>query len=437
MWMGVRVNRALTLLVVLSLAAAAPAYAGSGKIEKKHKKIPNRYLVMLDDSLHPNVKAVAKDLGEKYEMTVLSMWEDALRGFAIETTERNAERIAEDPRVLLVEEDQEIDYDCPGDCRWKQTSSRCADGKVPWQLDRIDQRALPLDNLYISCAIGHGEGVRAYVIDSGVVANHTDFFDNNGVTRVVQGRNFSSVGGIFDTNDCVGHGTAVASVLGGWTGGVAKMATIVPVKVKDCNDGGSNQKLIDGINWVTQDHTAGQLAVANISILVSGGTSSTMDTAVNNLVNDGVFVSVAAGNNNTNACNVSPARATQAFAVGATTKTDAKATQSNHGTCVAMWAPGENIGSAQYNSLCCLNCSPGWGLTSMAAPAAAGVAAIIYQSHDWYTPAQIKAEIIARATLGVVTGLPTGNNNRLLYANEPMWCQPVDLCQGPPSGCES
>jgi hypothetical protein len=419
------------LLVLVFVCLVVPMYAGAGKIDKKARKIPNHYLVQLDDALQPDAKKISKELTDKHGIRILSVWEDALRGFAMETTEKIAEKIAADPRVLLVEEDQEIDLDCLGDCRWKQTSSRCADGKVPWQLDRIDQRALPLDNLYVSCAMGHGEGVKAYVIDTGVVAAHNDFWDSNQVSRVIQGRNFTSVGGIYDTNDCVAHGTAVASVLAGDTGGVAKRATIVPVKVKDCNDGGSNQKLTDGINWVAADHVAGDPAVANISILAAG-TSTLVDNAVTALVTDGVFVSLGAGNNNTNACNVSPARVSSAMTVGATTKTDAKASLSNHGSCVSMWAPGENIGSAQYNSLCCLNCSPGWGLTSMAAPAAAGVAAVIYQQNYWWTPAQIKAEMIAKATTNVITGLPSGNNNRLLFANEPLWCGPVDLCYSPP-----
>ncbi|HEV7921559.1 MAG TPA: S8 family peptidase [Thermoanaerobaculia bacterium] len=425
------------LFALAALCLAAPLYAGSGKIEKKNRKIRDHYLVMFDDSFQPNVKQLTKELGGKHAIKILSVWEDGVRGMAIETTEKVAEVIARDPRVASIEEDQEIDLDCVGDCRNKQLSSRCADGKVPWQLDRIDQRALPMDNKYISCASGHGEGVRAYVVDSGVVQLHTDFFDANGVTRVVTGRNFTSIAGPFDTEDCMSHGTAAASVLAGLTGGVAKAATIVPVKVKDCNDGGSNQKIIDALNWIIQDHQTGQPAVANISLQAAGGTSTLMDTAVNNLIADGVFVAISAGNNNTNACNYSPSRVPNAFVVGATTRTDARALSgggSNYGPCVTMYAPGEGIGSAQYNSLCCLNCNPGWGLTSMAAPAAAGVAAVIYQNAGYLTPAQIKQMIIDRATLNVVTGLPASpaSFNRLLYAAEPMWCQPIGMCYSPP-----
>jgi subtilisin family serine protease len=416
-------------LLLVSCLVTPLLYAGNGKIEKKPLAIKNRYLVQLDDSFHPNAAAVAQELAGKHGGRILSVWKDAIRGFAIELPEQAAEALARDPRVLVVEEDQEINANTCG--LEPQTSSRCADGKVPWQLDRIDQRALPLNNTYEHCirALSSiGGGVRAYVIDSGI-RQHSDFLDDNGNNRLVQGRNFTSTN-LTDTDDCFGHGTAIASVLAGLTGGVAKGATLVPVRIGDCNGSASStQRLIDAVNWVTADHTSGP-AVANMSYSAAGG-STTLDNAANALVADGVVFTIAAGNNNTNACGISPQKATNVITVGATTKTDVRWSSSNYGTCVPIYAPGSGIGSAQFNSYCCLNCSPGWSGTSVAAPAVAGVAAIIYGELYWYTAAQIKAEILNNATTGVLSGIPSGSHNRLLFSANPNWC-PWISCDGPP-----
>lgn len=412
----------VSLLIVVTL----PLFAGSGKIEKKPRPVKNSYIVVLDDSFKPNAPALAALLTARHGGKVTSVWESALRGFAIQAPEPVAEAIARDPYVLVVEENQYGEYTCLGDCKNTQSSSRCADGTVPWQLDRIDQRALPLNGTYDYCIVGQGEGVRAYVVDSGIRL-HDDFLDTNGNTRVAPGKTF-----IYDgrgTDDCFSHGTHVASFLAGRWSGPAKGATLVPVRVSGCTGEPNVETVTNAVNWIKDDHVSGP-AVANISLIFADNYA--LNNAVNELVDDGVVVTVAAGNWNRSACSYSPQKAAKAITVGASTKTDAKASWSNFGSCVAIFAPGAAIGGAQWDSYYGYNCNPGWNGTSNAAPIVAGVAAVIYGQLNWMTPAQVKQEIIDKATVGVLSSIPTGTPNRLLYSREKSWCGDAGMCYSPP-----
>ncbi len=282
-------------------------------------------------------------------------------------------------------------------------------GSPTWGIDRVDQRDLPLDSNY------HwdydGTGVTAYVIDTGVRNSHNEFGG-----RSVSGWDF--VDNDSDASDCNGHGTHVAGTIGGSTYGVAKNVNIVGVRVLNCSGSGTNSGVIDGVNWVASN--ASGPSVANMSL--GGGASSALDTAVNNAVAAGVTFVVAAGNDNSNACNYSPARAASAITVGSTTSSDSRSSFSNYGSCLDIYAPGSSITSAWYNSNSSTNTISG---TSMAAPHVAGVAALYLQEDSSLSPAQLDSLLSSRASNNRVSDAKSGSPNKLLYS-----------LQGGDPGCE-
>ncbi len=210
--------------------------------------------------------------------------------------------------------------------------------------------------------------------------------------------------------DCNGHGTHVAGTVGGSTYGVAKSALLRGVKVFQCANTTSTSNIIAGVNWVTANRILP--AVANMS--VGGPASSSMDTAVQNLINSGVTVAVAAGNSNgANACNFSPARVAAAITVGSTTSTDARSSFSNIGTCLDLFAPGSGIQSAWWTSTTATATISG---TSMASPHVAGVAALYKQANPSASPATIRNAIVNNSTTNRISNVGTGSPNRLLYS---------------------
>ena len=313
----------------------------------------------------------------------------ALEGFSAKLSDRAVAELRTNPDVAFIEADQRVSIDA-------------TQSPATWGLDRIDQRNLPLTNSYTYNRTG--SGVKAYVIDTGVLASHSQFGG-----RVVAGA--SAINDGRGASDCNGHGTHVAGTIGGSTYGVAKSVTIVPVRVLDCNGSGSTSGVIAGVDWVTSNHSAGQPAVANMSL--GGGVSSTLDNAVAASIADGVTYAVAAGNESTNACNGSPARVASALTVGSTTSSDARSSFSNYGSCVDLFAPGSSITSAWYTSNSATNTISG---TSMATPHVAGVAALYLQGSPSASPATVSNAIIAGSTTGEVSNPGTGSPNRLLYA---------------------
>ena len=275
-------------------------------------------------------------------------------------------------------------------------------GCATWGLDRIDQRTSTLNQLFTPA--GTGSGVRAYIIDTGVYTAHTEF-----TGRTASGYNTTS-SNTSDWADCHGHGTHVAGTVGGTTWGVAKSATIIAVKVLDCLGSGTMSGVISGLEWVVSNHANGVPAVANMSL--GGGKSAALETAVRNLVADGVTVVVAAGNETQDACNVSPAGEPTAITVGATTSTDALAYYSNYGSCVDILAPGSSITSAGISSTTATATMSG---TSMASPHVAGTAAVYLGLNNAATPAQVVAALTSASTTDVVTGV-LGSPNKLIYA---------------------
>jgi subtilisin family serine protease len=242
--------------------------------------------------------------------------------------------------------------------------------------------------------------VTAYVIDTGIQP-HNEFSGRlgSGYTAINDGRG---------TTDCNGHGTHVAGTVGGTTYGVAKQVTLVPVRVLGCDGSGTNSGVIAGMDWVAG---RGGPAVANMSL--GGGASTATDSAVSRMTSSGVTTVVAAGNENQNACNVSPARASSAITVGSTTNTDARSSFSNWGSCVDIFAPGSNITSAWIGSTSATNTISG---TSMASPHVAGVAAQYLQTNPGASPTTVTNALIGNATTGVVSGT-NGSPNRLLFTN--------------------
>ncbi len=363
------------------------------KFRKSDRSIPGRYIVVLDESAagarggNSIAEYIASDLSAIYGGRVDRVFKYAISGYSVEMSEKEAEVLSRDPRVKYVEEDGEVYA--------SETQSNAT-----WGLDRIDQRDLPLNGTYVYNA--DGTGVRAYIIDTGIRASHTDFGGrvSGGYTAINDGRG---------TDDCNGHGTHVAGTTGGAVYGVAKNVSLIPIRVLDCRGSGTTSGVIAGVDWVTANHV--KPAVANMSL--GGGASSALDTSVNNSINAGVSYAVAAGNDNANACNYSPARVGAAITVGATTSSDARASYSNFGSCLDIFAPGSSITSAWYTSNTATNTISG---TSMASPHVAGVAALFLQNNPGATPSAVTTAVVGNATSGKVTSAGTGSPNLLLYS---------------------
>jgi len=271
-----------------------------------------------------------------------------------------------------------------------------------WGISRISQRNLPLGTDYIYNSLA-GSGVDVYIIDTGIYAAHTEFG-----ARATAAFNAITAETSVDLN---GHGTHVAGTIGGEKYGIAKLAYLYGVKVLGQNGSGSTTGVISGINWVTNSRNKSRKSVANMSL--GGGTSTTLDAAVTNSIADGVAYAIAAGNDNSNACNYSPARVAPAITVGATTNTDARATYSNIGTCVTLFGPGSSITSAWIGGTTATNTISG---TSMATPHFAGTLAIHRSVDSALTPAGLKSWIVAQATPAKVTNPGTGSPTGLLYS---------------------
>lgn len=374
-------------LAILSVSIAQAQPVGpQAHAYGRSQPIPGQYIVVFKNDVS-NPYAEADDLVRKLIGKRGHVFSQALKGFSAALTVDAVERLRNDPRVDYIEQDRTISLDT-------------TQNSAPWGLDRIDQADRPIDLQYTYNQTG--AGVTAFIIDTGIRPDHTEFTGRmlGGFTTVADGRG---------TNDCNGHGTHVAGTVGGKTYGVAKGVKFVPVRVLNCEGAGTTSGVIAGVDWVA--NSTARPAVANLSL--GGSYSAALNAAIANAVARGVTMVVAAGNENVDACTKSPASEPRAITVGATTNTDARASFSNFGRCVDIFAPGTGITSAWYTGTSATNVLNG---TSMASPHVAGVAALALQANPAASPLAITDSVLSNATLNRLTSLGLDSPNRLLYA---------------------
>jgi subtilisin family serine protease len=395
--------------VTVVAASAIPTQAAPADAPLKlaqSRAIPGQYIVVLDDS------ADGATVARRNSITTQRVYSSALRGFSARLSAAQLRAVRRDGSVAYVEQDSLAsinDKPAPKDRSRKAPTLGSAVGPhtlpptgesvqtgATWGIDRVDQPYLALNGTYRYTS--KGNGVTAYVIDTGIYTAHSNFGG-----RAVGG--FTAIGDGNGTNDCHGHGTHVAGTIGSASFGVAKGVRLVAVRVLDCGGSGSWSGVISGIDYVTYTHNGP--SVANMSL--GGGFNQAVNDAVTNSIGEGVTYAVAAGNSNDNACNYSPSSTPLALTVAATDSADARASFSNYGTCVDVFDPGVNIKSLWPTSTTATAVLSG---TSMASPHVAGLAALFLQTSPTATPATVNSVIKGDAVAGVVSN-PAGSPNYL------------------------
>ncbi|MFI9027962.1 S8 family peptidase [Streptomyces sp. NPDC053560] len=342
------------------------------------KVIKDTYIVTLKPGVAPGTLTAREDIRAGH------LYKKVLNGFAAKLSADQLADLRSDPSVQAIEEDQKV-------------TASATQTNATWGLDRIDQRNRPLNGTYTYNR--NGSGVTAYIIDTGIDTTHPDF---GGRARNV----YDAFGG--NGQDCNGHGTHVAGTVGSTTYGVAKGVQLRGVRVLDCNGSGSYSGIIAGFDWVRNNAT--KPAVANASL--GGGYSSAVNDAAAALNNSGVFLSVAAGNDNADACNTSPASAPGVISIAASDSSDRKASFSNYGSCTDLFAPGVSITSTRLGGG-----TTQMSGTSMASPHVAGVAALYKSSKGDTASSTLNTWLINNATPNVITN-PSGTPNRLLFKSD-------------------
>ncbi|MEE1938376.1 S8 family peptidase [Streptomyces sp. TRM 70361] len=391
----------LTGATAATAGAAAPdpgsAPLGTVRGAEAPDTVDGEYIVVLKDSgsrarqlrAAEGVRDKAEELTDTFGGRPDRTFDSALKGFSLKATEKQARRLAADPAVAYVEANRvERGDDVQTD--------------PSWGLDRIDQRDLPLDASYTYR--GTASNVTAYVVDSGINISHEDFGG-----RASYGYNF--VDGNRTAEDCHGHGTHVAGILGSGTYGVAKGVKLVAVKVLNCNNLGTTAALLAGYDWVAEN--AVKPAVVNVSI--GGSPSDAKSAMIRKLVDAGLTITASAGNKGTDACAQSPALEESVITVAATARDDSKPSWSNHGSCVDVFAPGASVPSLGIDSDTAVRTMSG---TSMSAPYATGVAALYVAENPGATPDQVSRALLTGATGDRVTGAGAGSPNLLLHSGE-------------------
>lgn len=383
---------AALLLVAPLIAAPTPASADTGPegvlVEQSTRAVPGQYIVTLEPELSP--ETVLREFG----LSPLFTYGNVLHGFAATLTATELEAVRTVPGVLAVEENAVVAVEAP------RAGGLFRAPAAGWGTDRIDQRALPLDDTFTTTATG--KGVKAYVVDTGIDAAHSEFGG-----RVVNG--FDAVGDGRGGMDCNGHGTHVAGTVGGAASGVAQDASLVNVRVLNCEGRGTWAGILAGFDWVAKD-AARSATPAVLNASLGGARSSAVDAAVESVADAGVLPVVAAGNDDRDACDVSPAAADGVVTVGASDRQDRETSFSNWGSCLELYAPGADIVSARLGGgTVSLNG------TSMASPHVAGIAALYKQENPSASPAAVARWLTDTATPDALSGLGQGSPNRLLY----------------------
>lgn len=366
-------------VMLAATAFAGVAQAADSTVPASSEVTP--VIVVLNEGA--DAKTVAGKSGAKLKKSF-----DTLSIASLDATADQVDAISSDPSVAFVVPDTEVE------ATGTQYSPQ-------WNLDRVDQQTMPLDNTYNYA--DDGSGITIYVADSGLLSTHTEFSG-----RVAPG--FDAIGDGYGTGDCNGHGTFVAALAAGSYYGVAKAATVIPVRVLGCDGTGTWSQVIAGIDWVVNHHVAGTQSVLNLSL--RGDANDAADAAVQRAINDGIVVTVAAGNDSLDACNYSPARVPDALTIGATNSSDGFSWFSNSGACVDMFAPGEGISSAYNRSDTDGVVMSG---TSASSPMVAGAAAVAFARDRRATASAVVAGLKNWATANIVTGVPAGTPNWMLF----------------------
>lgn len=362
--------------------------------------IPGSYIVVFRPEVS-NAADLASQLVGAAHGTLRYTYGSALKGFAADLPAHALDALRHNPNVAYVEQDGTVELFGGG----TQPAP-----PAPWGLDRVDQRTLPLSASYTWGT--NGAGVHVYIIDTGIRTTHQDFGG-----RAVWGVNYAKGRDAGGDTDCMGHGTHVAGTVGGTTYGVAKGVSLHAVKVLDCTGSGRWSGVIAGIDWVTAN--AVKPAVANMSL--GGDYNQAANDAVAGSVASGITYSLAAGNSSTDACTFSPASEATALTVGASSKDDARASYSNTGSCVDLFAPGSSILSDWIRTDSDAVYLSG---TSMAAPHVAGAAALYLETHPTASPAAVASHLLAAATSDRITNVGAGSPNLLLFMGDSTTTQP-------------
>jgi subtilisin family serine protease len=383
-------NSSSIFFVVALLIISSSLLEANKKFRKidENNSIDDQYILIFKDGITETEKAAHFEelsrqfAADSFSNEIITSWNiKDFNAFSAKLSQKMLKVELKSDDIALIEQDAKITV---------SQTCQTQNGAV-WGLDRISENALNLDLKYKYTSTS-GEGVDSYVVDTGININHEDFGG-----RAIWGANFADS----KNTDCNGHGTHVAGTMGSATYGVAKKTTLFAVKVLDCSGSGTNTGVISGVNWVVTTYNSRKRpSVANMSL--GGGKSVALDTAVKNAISAGVTFVVAAGNENNDACLGSPSNVPTAITVGATGTTaqgakqvDNRATFSNYGKCVSIFAPGSLIESTWI----------GTGNdevevisgTSMASPHAAGVVALYLGENGSATPAQVKSWMVNTA----------------------------------------